>query len=87
MITKLEKTLRRELEIRGRAYVLTIDEAGLKLTLKGHRNGQSLRWDDFSSGEAALAVALNASLAGANDVPRPAAPTRRMARKRAARPK
>lgn len=67
MITKLEKTLRRELQIRGRAYVLTIDEDGLKLTLKGHRNGQELRWDAFASGDAAFAVALNASLAQAND--------------------
>ena len=42
--------------------VLTISPGGLKLTPKGHRKGQKLAWDDFLSGDAALAVALNASL-------------------------
>jgi hypothetical protein len=32
------------------------------VTLKGKRKGQELRWEDFVSGDAALAVALNASL-------------------------
>ena len=82
MITKLEKTLRRELEIRGRAYVLSIDGDGLRLTLKGNRNGQALRWEDFASGDAAFAVALNASLAKANDQPTmPTPPRTRAARK------
>jgi hypothetical protein len=35
---------------------------GLKLTLKGRRKGQELKWVDLISGEAALAVALNASV-------------------------
>lgn len=33
-----------------------------KLTPKGRRKGHELRWKDLVSGEAALAVALNASL-------------------------
>jgi gluconolactonase len=36
---------------------------GLKLTQKGRRKGQELGWEDLISGQAALAVALNASLA------------------------
>ena len=67
MVTKLDKTLKRELSIKGRAYILTLDDAGLKLTLKGHRKGQELLWDAFVTGEAAFATALNASLAQAND--------------------
>lgn len=63
-MTKLEKPLKRELAINGQAYVLTIDPAGLKLTVKGHRRGQELAWRDIVGGEAALATALNASHKG-----------------------
>lgn len=62
MATRLEKTLRRELLIDGRPFVVAISSEGLKLTLKGHRKGQELRWSDLVSGEAALAAALNASV-------------------------
>lgn len=62
MPTKLEHTLKRELKIKGEAYVLTISPEGLKLIRKGRRKGQELSWKDLVSGEAALAVALNASL-------------------------
>jgi hypothetical protein len=64
-MTKLEGTLRRELEIEGKPYTLTLSPEGLKLTAKGHRKGHELRWKDLVSGEAALAVALNASLSEA----------------------
>lgn len=63
MPTRLDKPLKRELDIEGRPYTLTITPAGLKLTPKGKRKGQELAWRDLVSGEAALATALNASLA------------------------
>lgn len=63
MVTKLDKSLRREIAVNDKLYVVTISPEGLKLTLKGHRKGQELRWSDLVSGEAALATALNASLA------------------------
>ena len=62
MTTRLEKTLKRELWIQDRPFVLAISPEGLKLTLKGRRKGQELKWVDLVSGEAALAVALNASV-------------------------
>jgi len=62
MTTPLEKTLKRELPIKGQNYVIAISPEGLKLTLKGRRKGVELKWEDLVSGEAALAVALNASL-------------------------
>ena len=62
MATKLEKPLKREIQVKGKPYVLTISQEGLKLVPKGKRKGQELSWDAFLSGEAALAVALNASL-------------------------
>jgi hypothetical protein len=62
MVNKLEKTLKRELDVNGEAYVLTISPESLKLVPKGKRKGQELAWKDLVSGEAALAAALNASL-------------------------
>ena len=62
MTTPLDKTLKRELKIKGRAFIVTLSPEGLKITLKGKRKGQELRWTDLISGDAALAVALNASL-------------------------
>jgi hypothetical protein len=62
MATKLDKTLKREIDLDGQPYTLTIDPAGLKLVLKGKRNGLELSWKALVSGEAALATALNASI-------------------------
>lgn len=62
MATKLDKALKREVDIDGQAYMLTISPEGLKLVPKGKRNGLELAWKALVSGEAALATALNASL-------------------------
>lgn len=62
MTTKLDKTLKREIAIKQRPYILTLTPEGLKLTAKGRRKGIELKWLELVSGEAALAVALNASL-------------------------
>ena len=62
MTTKLDKPLRRALVIDREPYVVTITPAGLKLTKKGKRKGLELEWQSLVSGDAALAVALNASL-------------------------
>ena len=62
MATKLDKPLKREIQIAGKPYMLTITPEGLKLVPKGKRNGHELTWDALVSGEAALATALNASL-------------------------
>jgi hypothetical protein len=61
-MTPLHSTLKRALTIDGRDYVLTLNETALKLTLKGKRNGVELSWAQLVNGEAALAVALHASL-------------------------
>jgi len=62
MATKLEKSLKRELEVNGELYVLTIAPEGMKLVPKGKRKGQDITWKDLISGQTALALALNASL-------------------------
>jgi|SoimicmetaTmtLPB_FD_contig_81_629633_length_488_multi_2_in_0_out_0_1 hypothetical protein len=63
MTTALDKPLRRELLIDERPYTLTIDPDGLKLVEKGRRNGIALAWRDLVNGDAALAAALQASVA------------------------
>ena len=60
MATKLDKSLKREIDIDGQPYMLTIDPAGMKLVPKGKRNGLELAWKALISGEAA--TALNASI-------------------------
>ena len=61
-MTKLEKPLRREIDINGQAHVVVISPQGLKLTAKGKRHGHELSWQDLVRGDAALATALNAPL-------------------------
>ena len=62
MTTKLEKDLKREIQIDGKAYTLTLSPVGLKLTEKGRRNGREVAWKDLVSGDSEVAVALNASV-------------------------
>jgi hypothetical protein len=82
MTTRLDKTLKRELTIGERAYVVALSPSGIKITLKGRRKGQELRWSDLVSGDAALAIALNASVGrfaqnpATAQMPRPSPPQR-----------
>ncbi len=62
-MTKLDKPLKRELNVKKTAYVLTIDPDRFKLTKKGRRKGIEIAWKDLVSGDAAMAVALRASVA------------------------
>ena len=64
MTTKLDTPLKREIEIEGQPYTLTISPEGFKLVAKGRRKGYELAWSTIVSGEAALASALNASVQG-----------------------
>ena len=67
MTTKLDRPLKREIEVNGEPYTRTISAEGMKLTPKGRRIGHELTWRDLVSGQAALSVALNASLDKASD--------------------
>lgn len=62
MTTKLDGSLKREIDIDGAPYVVTLAPDVMTLVMKGKRKGLALRWSDLVSGEAALATALNASL-------------------------
>ena len=61
--TVLDKQLKRQITIDGVDYTIAVDPEGIRLIGKGKRRPDvDLRWRDLLSGEAALAVALNASL-------------------------
>ncbi len=62
MATKLEKTLKRELDVDGTPYTLTLTPEGLTLVKKGKRKGISLTWAGLVGGDAALAAELRGSL-------------------------
>ena len=63
MATVLDKELKRQVTIDGVDYTVAVDPEGLRLIGKGKRRPEvELRWRDLLSGEAAMAVALNASL-------------------------
>ena len=65
MTTKLTTAFKRELEVNGEKYTLTVTPEGFKLVQKGKRKGVELAWASMVNGEAALATALNASIAPA----------------------
>ena len=62
MATKLNKQLKREIEVDGKPFMVTLSPEGLKLTEKGKRLGRELTWKDLVSGDAAPSAALNTSL-------------------------
>jgi hypothetical protein len=62
MTTKLTGAFKRELEVGGEKYTLTVSPEGFKLVLKGKRKGVELQWASLINGDAALSTALNASL-------------------------
>jgi hypothetical protein len=62
MATKLDKPIKRELEIEGTTYTVTVSPEGVRVVEKGKRKGQSLSWTAFVSGDAALAAELRASV-------------------------
>lgn len=62
MTTKLDRPLKRELELDGTLYTIVISPDGVKVTEKGKRRGQELSWRSIVSGDAALAENLRISL-------------------------
>jgi len=68
MPTVLDKTLKRELTIEGKPFVVAISPQGFKIVPKGKRKGQEILWSAVVNGDAALSTALNASLRHGPDV-------------------
>jgi hypothetical protein len=83
--TVLDKELKRQVTVGGVDYTVAVDPEGIRLTGKGKRRPEvELHWRDLLSGDAAMAVALNASLAKRQTVDKPATePSPDQTRKRA----
>lgn len=62
MATKLEKTIKRELDFEGKAYTVQIGPEGIKVTEKGKRKGREIAWRAIISGDAQLAEDLKTSI-------------------------
>jgi hypothetical protein len=62
MTAKLDKSIKRELEIDGKLYTIAISPDGIKVTEKGRRNGPEVSWRAIISGDATLNANLSASV-------------------------
>ena len=62
MTAKLDKTIKRELEVDGKTYTIAIGPDGVKVTEKGRRNGPEVSWRTIIHGDASLNESLKASV-------------------------
>jgi len=60
--TRLDKTIKRELEIDGKVYTVSVSPEGVKVVPKGGRKGHQISWAALLSGEVELRRDLNLSL-------------------------
>ena len=56
MTTKLDKTIRREIEIDGEPFTVAISPDGIRLTKKRFRSGRALSWRALWRGELGAAM-------------------------------
>lgn len=52
MTTKIEKPIRREVEINGEPYTVVISTQGIRLTRKRFRSGKTVSWKAILDGAA-----------------------------------
>jgi len=61
MATKLDKSIKRELEHKGQVFTITISPQGVKVVPKGRRNGPEVTWDSIISSDPTLSSNSDAS--------------------------
>lgn len=66
MATKLDKSIKRELDLDGKLYTVTIAPDGIKVVEKGKRKGQEIPWRSIISGDASLNESLKISVDALN---------------------
>jgi len=59
---RLDKTIRRELELDGKLYTVSVGPEGVKVVPKGGRKGHEMSWTALLSGDVELRRDLNMSL-------------------------
>ena len=64
MATKLDKTIKREIELDGQAYMVTISPDGVKLTQKGFRKGREVSWKELLGDEGGAGSAGGSAMGG-----------------------
>ncbi len=62
MATRLDKTIKRELELDGKFYTVSLSPRGIKVVPKGGRKGHEVSWTELLSGEVELRRDLKLSL-------------------------
>jgi hypothetical protein len=67
MATKLDKVLKREIELDGQSYIASNSPEGVKVTKKGFRKGNEISWRAIIGGEANLNADLTASVNATDD--------------------
>jgi hypothetical protein len=60
--TRLDKTIKRELEFGGQLYMVSMSAEGVRIVPKGKRKGHEISWETLLSGDAELRRDLNMSL-------------------------
>ena len=66
MATKLSKQLKREIDVDGKPYMVTLSPAGLKLTEKGKRLGREHTWKDLLGADAGGSAAPSSTFGAAS---------------------
>lgn len=64
MATKLNKVLKREIEVDGKPYMVALSPEGVKLTEKGKRLGRELTWKELVGGAGGAAAVPASPYAG-----------------------
>jgi hypothetical protein len=62
MAAKLDKPIKRELNLDGETYTVTISPEGVRIVPKGRRKGHEMSWQTIISGDAELTQQLRISL-------------------------
>ena len=62
MTTRLDKPLKREVDIKGVLFTVTLAPEGLKIVEKGKRKGHELTWEQMIRGEVELRADLEDSI-------------------------
>lgn len=62
MATKLEKALKREVDVNGVAFMVTLSPDGLKIVEKGKRKGSELTWEQLIRGDVTMTQDLKDSI-------------------------
>jgi hypothetical protein len=62
MAAKLDKAIKRELDLDGEQYTVTISPQGVRIVPKGRRKGHEITWQTILSGDAELTQQLKISL-------------------------